>query len=476
MAPTYTAALERALRASLTYLDGHDDARVSATATRAELLARLARPLGDAPMDPETVVDELAADVEGGLTRSGGGRFYAWVIGGSLPAALAADWLTSAWDQNAGLYACSPAASVVEEVAGAWLQDLLGLPASTGFALVTGCQMAHFTCLAAARQHLLARRDWDVERRGLTGAPPIRLLTNAQYHGTLPRALRHLGLGTDCIVTAPSDDAGRLTVPALEEALGADPDAPTIVHLQAGDINTGIFEDFTTLIPLAHAHGAWVHVDGAFGLWAAASPRYRHLVAGVAAADSWATDGHKWLNVPYDCGYAFVAHPEAQRAAMSQRASYLTHADEARDQMEWTPEFSRRARAFATYAAIRQLGRTGVADLVNRCCDHARALATRIGALHGAELLWEPIINQGLVRFPADGPDASPADHDRRTDAVIAAVTASGEAFFSGTTWRGMRCMRMSVSGWMTTANDVDRAVAAVRRCLENPAGDAGRP
>ena len=463
---TFAPALQRALAASLAYLDGHDDAPVGPTAGRAELLARIHRPLTDHGVTPETVIDDLVTDVSEGLMRSGGGRFYAWVIGGSVPAALAADWLTSTWDQNAGLYAVSPAAAVVEEVAGTWLKDLLGLPASAAFALVTGCQMAHFTCLAAARNHLLTARGWDVERRGLMGAPPIRVLTNDQYHSTLPRALRHLGLGTDALVTVAATERGGLDPAALEAALRAAPDTPTIVHLQAGDINTGVFEDFATLIPLARAHGAWVHVDGAFGLWAAASPRFRHLTAGVAAADSWATDGHKWLNVPYDCGYAFVARPEALRGAMSVRASYLTHASEARDQMDWTPEFSRRARGFATYAAIRQLGRRGVADLVDRCCEHARALTIRLGALDGAELLWEPIINQGLVRFPSSKSGATAADHDRRTDEVIAAVTATGEAFFSGTTWRNMRCMRISVSGWMTTAEDVDRVVDAVRGVL----------
>ena len=462
----YTAPLEGALRASLRFLHGHRGASVGATMTRDQLYRRLDRPLADDGMAAERVIDEMVAGVEGGLVRSGGGRFFAWVIGGSVPAALAADWLTSTWDQNAGLYACSPAAAVVEEIAGTWLKELLGLPSSAAFAFVTGCQMAHFTCLAAARNHLLRARDWDVERRGLTGGPPVRVLTNDQYHGTLTRALRHLGLGTDALVTVAADDHGRLVPAALDEALRASPETATIVHLQAGDINTGVFEDFPALVRAAHAHAAWVHVDGAFGLWAAASPRHRALLRGVEGADSWATDGHKWLNVPYDSGYAFVAHADALRGAMSLRASYLTHADEARDQMDWTPEFSRRARGFATYAAIRQLGRRGIADLVGRCCRHAHALATRIGALPGAELLWEPIINQGLVRFPAPGPTATAVDHDRRTDHVITAVTASGEAFFSGTTWRGMRCMRISVSGWMTTERDVERAVEAVRRVL----------
>jgi glutamate/tyrosine decarboxylase-like PLP-dependent enzyme len=474
MPSAFAPALERAFQASVAYLDRHDAASVSPTVSYADLRARLNHPLAGTGMASEAVIDQLAADVDGGLVRSGGGRFFAWVIGGAVPAALAADWLASAWDQNAGLYVCSPAAAVVEEIAGAWLKDLFGLPAAAAFALVTGCQMAHFTCLAAARNHLLAARGWDVERQGLAGGPPIRVLTNDQYHSTLARAVRHLGLGTDALVSVGADQRGRLRPESLEHALRDAPasSAPTIVHLQAGDINTGEFEDFATLIPLAHRYRAWVHVDGAFGLWAAASPRYQALLTGAGQADSWATDGHKWLNVPYDCGYAFVAHPASLRASMSLRASYVpAEAGSARDQMDWTPEWSRRARGFATYAAIRQLGRRGIADLVERCCDHAHALATRIGALPGAELLAEPIINQGLVRFPAPGPSANAADHDRRTDDVITAVTASGEAFFSGTTWRGTRCMRISVSSWMTTSRDVDRAVDAVRRVLERESG-----
>jgi glutamate/tyrosine decarboxylase-like PLP-dependent enzyme len=463
---TVRAALERATAHALQYLEQLDTASVAATTSLADLRARLGRPLAVRGVDPVQVLDDLAADVAGGILGSAGGRFFGWVIGGSLPAALGADWLTSAWDQNAGLYACGPAAAVIEEICGDWLKDLLGLPAAASFGLVSGCQMAHATCLAAARHDLLERRGWDVERDGLSGAPRIRILTSTESHGSLQRAVRLLGLGTGCVRHLPADATGCLTPEVLAQALAESPNAPTVVLLQAGDLNIGAFDPFPELIPLAHAAGAWVHVDGAFGLWAAATEEYRHLVDGVGAADSWATDGHKWLNVPYDCGYAFVAHPKAHRGAMTHRASYLTHHEDVRDQMEWNPEFSRRARGISTYAALRELGRSGVADLIERCCRHARTLVEEIGRLDGAELLWTPQINQGLVRFLDPRPDAKDVNHDRRTDAVMAAILATGEAFFTGTTWRGRRCMRVSVSNWRTSDRDVARSVAAVRRAL----------
>jgi glutamate/tyrosine decarboxylase-like PLP-dependent enzyme len=460
------AVLQRASELALAYLESLDDAPVCATTSLAELRRRFGRPLPDQGADPVTVVNELARAAEGGLLGSAGGRFYGWVIGAGLPSALAADWLTATWDQNAGLYACGPAAAVVEEVCGGWLQDVLGLPASASFALVTGCQMAHVTCLAAARHALLARVGWDVNRDGLTGAPRLRLLTSSEVHGTTTRAAKLLGIGTNNIVVLPSDSTGRLPAQELRAALSAEPERPTIVVLQAGDVNCGVFDPFPELIALAHKANAWVHVDGAMGLWCNAVPELRPLLSGAEQADSWATDGHKWLNVPYDSGYAFVAHPEHHRAAMEHRASYLVHADEVRDQLDWTPDHSRRARGFATWAALRELGRAGLADLILRCCGHARDIVTRIGALPNARAICIPQINQGLVRFYDERPGASEEDHDRRTDEVTAAINASGEAYFTGTTWRGRRCMRVSVSSWRTTAADVERAVAAAERAL----------
>jgi glutamate/tyrosine decarboxylase-like PLP-dependent enzyme len=451
---------------AFSFLNNLDRAPAGATDDVETLRQQLNKSLSDSGMPPEQVITELVRDVSGGLLGSAGGRFFGWVIGGSVPAALAADWLTATWDQNAALYATSPAAAVVEEVSGRWLKDVLRLPEHVSFAFVSGCQMAHATCLAAARHALLAERDWNVEERGLYGAPRIRILTSAQRHGSFERAVRLLGLGRDHVTRLSSDTQDRLEPAALRQALESDPSAPTIVLLQAGDINIGAFDDFETLIPLAKRYGAWVHVDGAFGLWANASPRYRHLVKGIDTADSWATDGHKWLNVPFDCGYAFIANADAHRASMSHRAAYLTHHEDARDEMDWNPEWSRRSRGFSTYAALRELGRDGVAELVDRCCKHAYDLVVGIGSLAGAELLWEPVINQGLVRFLDPSPAATEQDHDRRTDEVIAAIVAAGEAFFGGTTWRGKRAMRVSVCNWRTSAEDVQRSINSVARVL----------
>jgi glutamate/tyrosine decarboxylase-like PLP-dependent enzyme len=459
--------LSAALKHALDHLAPARELSVAATASLESLRAKLCFSLPEAGTDGARVVDELVSGVEGGIINSAGPRFFGWVIGGSLPAALAADWLTSAWDQNAGLYACSPAAAIVEEAAGQWLKELLHLPATASFALVTGAQMAHVTCLAAARHALLAKQGIDVETDGLSGSPAIRILTSTEKHGTIVRAVRLLGLGEKNLISLQSDADGRLPAESLTNALQEDSTIPTVVVLQAGDLSIGAFDDFQTLIPIAKKHGAWVHIDGAFGLWAAASARYRHLLAGAGQADSWTTDGHKWLNVPYDCGYAFVADREAHRASLSHRAAYLTHDADARDQLDWTPEYSRRGRGFATYAALRQLGKAGVEALIDRTCGHAHALVTRMGSLPGAEMLWEPQINQGLVRFhdPRDG--ATDTDHDAFTDRIMAAILASGEAFFTGTTWRGRRAMRVSVCNWQTSTEDVERVIKCVARTLE---------
>jgi glutamate/tyrosine decarboxylase-like PLP-dependent enzyme len=461
-------ALDTAVLHAISHLETLDQSSVAATVDVETLRSRLARQLTDAAVPADRVIDDLARDVEGGLIGSAGGRFFGWVIGGVLPAGLAADWMTSAWQQNAALYATSPAAAVVEEVVGDWLKDLLNLPQSASFALVTGCQMAHVTCLAAARHAVLTKHDWDVEAKGLFDAPRIRILTSAARHGSFTRAVRLLGVGTDQIELLAVDSDDRLPAKTLELALKKDPISPTIVLLQAGDINIGAYDNFRELIPIAKKFGAWVHVDGAFGLWVATTTELRHLVDGVELADSWATDGHKMLNVPFDCGFAFVADRESHRASMASSAAYITLASNARDQMDWNPEWSRRSRCFASYAAIRSLGRQGIADLVERCCKHAHSIVTRVGQLEGAEMLWEPTINQGLVRFLDRSPGATDEDHDRRTDEVIAAILKTGEAFFQGTTWRGRRAMRVSVCNWRTSDTDVERVVDAVKRVLRS--------
>jgi len=414
-------------------------------ATAHELRASLDLPLPDAPTDARTVIAELAAGVDPGLVAEPDGRYFGFVIGGAVPVSIAADWLTTVWDQNAGLYVGGPSASVVEEVAGRWLVELLGLPAHSSFGFVTGGQMANFTALAAARHYVLANAGWDVERDGLTGAPRIRVVVGAKRHGTIDRSLRMLGLGAPTDVV-PCDDQGRLLVEQLQ--LG---DEPTILCAQAGEVNTGAFDDFHAICDKRDAAAnAWVHVDGAFGLWAAVPESLRHLVHGVERADSWGTDAHKWLNVPYDCGIAFTAHPDAHSGAFAARAAYLVVDSETREQIDWNPEHSRRARGFTVYAAIRALGRRGVADMVERCCRHAQAFAAGLESL-GAEVLNDVVLNQVLFRFADDG----------QTEAVLRAVQASGEAWMSGTTWDGRAAIRISVSNWQTDEADVERTLAA---------------
>lgn len=456
------AALDKAVIHAQAFLDSLDERPVAVTATLQELRQSLDKQLSDSGMPPAEVIDELARDVEAGLLGSTTGRFFGWVIGGNLPAALAADWLTSAWDQNGATYAVSPASSVVEEVAGRWLKEILRLPQQASFAFVTGCQMAHVTALAAARHQLLANRAWNVTRQGLAGAPTIRILTSELRHESLSRAIGLLGLGLDNIDYVPVEQDGRMSVEALAAALKADSEQPTIVCLQAGDINTGQFDDFEAICPLAHQYNAWVHLDGAFGLWAAASDNYRHLMRGAELADSWATDAHKWLNVPFDSGIVFVAKPEAHQASLTTSAGYLVAAPEsAREQMDWNPEWSRRSRGFVLYAALRELGRNGVANIVDQCCAATQRLVAGIDAMDGAEKLAEPIINQGLVRFLA-----SDGNHDARTDQVIERIRDAGTAWFGGTDWRGKRAMRISVCNYRTTDRDVERALAAVSSAL----------
>jgi len=448
------------------HLQTRNDQPIGARATAAELRARLHRPLAGQGIAPQQVIDDLVADVAGGIHSMNTGRFFGWVNGGTLPASLGADWLTSVWDQNAAMFAVSPAAAIVEEVVGDWLKTIFNLPSHSSFALVSGTQMAHVTSLAAARHRLMKSRGWDVEAKGLNGAPPLRILTSSERHGSVDRAARLIGIGRDNIFPLACQDDGTLAPETLRVALAQHGDAAIIVSLQAGDLNIGAFDDFATLVPIAHAAGAWVHVDGAFGLWAAASATHCAKTRGLETADSWSTDGHKWLNTPYDSGIAMIADAEAHRAAMTYRASYMHVEGDVREEMDWGPDWSKRARGFPLYAALRELGRDGIAELIDRCCAMAKALVGGIAQLPGAELVWLPTLNQGLLRFPDPAPSATDADHDRHTDAMIARINASGEAFFGGTTWGGKRCMRVSVCGWQTQESDVERAIAAVRLAL----------
>lgn len=453
--------LKRAAQLGAEYIESFDHRKVSDEPDPKALREKLCKALTDDGMPALQVIEELSDDAHEGLLHTGGGRFFGWVIGGSLPVSIAADWLTSAWDQNAAAYACAPSAAIIEEVAAGWLKEILCLPQNASYAFVTGCQMAHVTALAAARHKVLANKGWIVEEQGLCGSPPIRVLVG-EHHETLLRALRHLGIGTDAVIQVSKLKDGTLDVAALKVELEKNPDMPTIVSLAAGDLNRGAFDPIDEVCDLAHTFNAWVHIDGAFGLWVASSKRLCHLVKGLEKADSWATDAHKWLNVPYDSGIVFVADPEAHKNAMTIPAPYKVEVDDVRDQIEWGPEWSRRARGIPIYAALRTLGRNGVAGMIERCCDLTDEMVLKLAELPGVEVLTKPIINQGLVRFlSADG------DHDKRTLEVIARINDTGEAWFGPTTWNGMSVMRISLSNFRTSSQDIDRAIAAVRLALK---------
>ncbi|MER5223885.1 pyridoxal phosphate-dependent decarboxylase family protein [Streptomyces flaveus] len=449
-----TKIFNRAAEHAAAYRRSLPERAVAKPVDYAALRAAFSRPLDRSSADPLTVVDELVAVAETGLVATAGPRFFGFVVGGALPAATAAEILAAGWDQNGFNAALSPAALAAEEAAGGWLKDLLGIPATASTGFVTGGQAANTAGLAAARQHLLTKAGWDVGRKGLGGAPRLRVVAGEERHATIDRSLRLLGLGTDCLETVRTDGGGALDTDDLRRVLASDPGTPTIVCTQAGNVNTGACDDLRTACDLTRAHGGWVHVDGAFGLWAAASPAKRHLVDGVELADSWACDGHKWLNVPYDCGYAFCSRPAVHADALSYTASYLTRADGTpAGGADYTAESSRRARGFATWAALRELGRDGVAELVDRCCSLARRFADGLSAA-GFEVVNDLVLNQVLVSF---GDDA-------RTDHVVQAVQNDGTCWVGATTWRGRRLMRISVSGHATTEADVDQSVAAIVR------------
>ncbi|MEO7144807.1 MAG: aminotransferase class V-fold PLP-dependent enzyme [Bryobacteraceae bacterium] len=439
--PLLQDAAERGAR----YLETLEERTVAPAPREMARLTELSGPMPEGSAEPREVLRMLDEIGSPGTVASAGRRYFGFVTGGVLPAALAANWLAGAWDQCAGLVGISPVGAALEEIAGAWLLDVLGLPPSCGVGFVTGGTMANFTCLAAARHSVLEKDEWDVEAKGLFGAPPIQVVVGEEVHISTLKSLSLLGLGRERVTRVPVDGQGRMRADALPRL-----DARTIVCIQAGNVNSGAFDPAAEICAAARAAGAWVHVDAAFGLWAAAAPARRHLVAGVDQADSWATDAHKWLNVPYDSGLAFVRRSSDLRAAMTVSAAYLTRSDR-REPNHHTPEMSRRARAVEIWAALKSLGRSGVADLIERTCQYAQRFADGMRAA-GYEVLNEVSLNQVMVSFGGDG----------ATREVIAAAQAEGTCWCGGTTWHGRAAMRISVSSWATTAADVDRSLAAI--------------
>ena len=436
------------------FLDSLDDRAVAAAASYEEMVAAFEGDVPEQGRDTVEVIDDLVRRATPGLEGMPSARYFGFVIGGHLDAALAADNLTAAWDQNTTLAASTPAAAACEEVVGRQLASVLGLPRDVSFALVTGGMMANFTALATARHAVLQRHGWDCERDGLQSAPRMRLVVGEERHSTIDRSLRYLGFGVSSLEVVEADEQGAMRPDALARVLSSGPKAPTIICAQAGNVNSGAFDAFEPICDIAHDHDAWVHIDGAFGLWVAASRHHRHLVEGYERADSWATDAHKWLNVPYDCGIALTAHPGDHAAAFGLRADYLVFSDGRRDPMDFTPEASRRARAFSVWAALQSLGKSGVASLVDTCCERARQFADALRDIPGVEVANDVVINQIVVRFPG-------------LEGVLEAVRASGACVLTPTTWQGEPGVRISVSNWQTSEADIEVSVAAVRAAVE---------
>ena len=449
--------LRRTAERAIAYRAGLGARRVGARPGLAadELRARIGGSLPDGGEDPDDVVARLVADVDDGLVAMGSPRYFGFVVGGSVPAALATDWLVSTWDQNVFAYVPTPAASVVEEIAGTWLVDLLGLPPETSVGFVTGATMANFTALAAARHAVLRAAAWDVEEDGLVGAPPVHVVVGEHVHASMIIALRLVGLGRRGAHRVAVNGEGAMRAADLRQTLAELPPGPTIVAAQAGEVNTGAFDPLDEIADAVRQRpGTWLHVDGAFGLWAAASPALRHLARGIERADSRGTDAHKWLNVPYDSGVVFVRDAAAHRAAMGVRAAYLPPAPgDERDPFDYVPEMSRRGRGIVVYAALRSLGRDGVRALVESSCAVARRMADRLAVSPRVEIVNEVVLNQVLVRFGGS---------DETTREVIRGVQDEGTAWAGGTTWDGRLAMRISVSNWATTPDDGDRAVDAI--------------
>ena len=445
-----TRALDAAHLRATEFLATLVDRPVWPRASLDEMLQSFGGPLREEGLDPALVVEEIASRADPGLVAIPGGRFFGFVIGGTHPAALAADWLVSAWDQNSGSSTLTPATVAMERVAGQWMLALFGLPSSASVGFVTGGQMANFTCLATARNAVLARAGWDLTEQGLRGSPAVRFVVGADRHGSIDRAARFLGFGRQELIVVDSDDQGRMRAGALERAL-AETTGPLIVCLQAGEVHTGAFDEFTSLVAIAHEQDAWVHIDGAFGLWAAASPSLQRLTAGIEHADSWATDAHKTLNVPYDCGMAIVRDPADSIAAFRTGGDYLIYTS--LDPWDVTPELSRRARGVPAWAAMRSLGRQGIADLIDRLHENAAAMASGLSSIDGIRVLND--VDYTQVMFCLDSDD--------ETRALGEAILLDGTAAVTGAEWRGRAALRCSMSSWATSEDDIDRTVRAIR-------------
>jgi glutamate/tyrosine decarboxylase-like PLP-dependent enzyme len=459
------AALAAAAEAAIAYRRDLAGAARAPPADYATMLAAFDGPTPEVGADGRAVIDELVRLATPGIRASTGPRFFGWVIGHSHPTGVAADWLTAAWGQNAGNLIAAPAAAAVEAVAASWLLDLLGLAPSASVGFVTGATVANFVCLAAARSEVLRRVGWDAEADGLFGAPPVTVLIGADAHATVYCGLKYLGLGAKRVRIVETDAVGRMLPAAFEAALHAAAE-PLIAIAQAGQINTGASDPFEIIAPMARDRGAWLHVDGAFGLWAQASPSHAAQTAGVEMADSWATDGHKWLQTPYDIGFAIVRDAEAHRRAMAISASYLPPAVGAeRDPSAYVPELSRRARGFATWAMIREFGRAGIAEVVDRCCRLAERMARAIAAERGAELICAVELNQFMIRF---------GESDALTGEVIRQVQAEAVAFIGGGEWRGRWVMRVSVTSFATDETAADATAASVIGAWRKVGAQAG--
>jgi glutamate/tyrosine decarboxylase-like PLP-dependent enzyme len=446
-------AMARAAEAAAAYRRAIAGAETTPVADYAAMLAAFDGPVPEASGDPDMIIAELIEKATPGIRAATGPRFFGWVIGNSHPTGVAADWLTAAWGQNAANMVSAPAASAVEKVAADWLLDLLGLPAEASVGFVTGATVANFVCLAAARSEVLRRAGWDVEADGMFGAPPVDVVIGADAHATVFSGLKYLGLGAKRVKTVAADSSGRMLAGDFERVIQSCT-GPVIAISQAGQINTGVCDPFAEIAPIAREAGAWLHVDGAFGLWAQACPGRAHLITGVAAADSWATDGHKWLQTPYDSGFAIVRDAEAHRRSMAITASYLPVAEGAeRDPSAYVPELSRRARGFATWAMIRQFGRQGIAALVERHCEIARHMAERLADEPGIDLVAPVPLNQFMVRF---------GGNDEATLACVKRIQDDQIAFFGPAQWRGEWVMRASVTSSSTTMAEADVAVDAV--------------